>query len=103
MDNYVNNCYWLGQWDLGPIAMDKRCSGKVLSRYYEPEGGLEKTIVLAVGELSGFPQCVNVKRLSNHPYEYRLRVGRYRIFFDFHSQVRIIRIEEVKKRDERTY
>jgi mRNA-degrading endonuclease RelE of RelBE toxin-antitoxin system len=44
-----------------------------------------------------------VKRLSNHPYEYRLRVGRYRVFFDFHSTVRIIRIEEVKKRDERTY
>ena len=63
----------------------------------------QKTIVLAVGELSGFPQCVNVKRLSNHPYEYRLRVGRYRVFFDFHSTVKIIRIEEVKKRDERTY
>ena len=63
----------------------------------------QKTIVLAVGELSGFPKCVNVKRLGNHPYEYRLRVGRYRVFFDFHSMVKIIRIEEVKKRDERTY
>lgn len=63
----------------------------------------QKTIVLAVDELAAFPKTGNVKRLRNYPFEYRMRVGRYRVFFDFHSTVKIIRIEEVKKRDERTY
>ena len=62
-----------------------------------------KSIVLAVRTLAEFPQCGNVKRLSNHQYGYRLRVGRYRVFFDAHTAVKIIRIEEVKKQDERTY
>jgi len=33
----------------------------------------------------------------------RLRVGNYRVFFDFDGAVRIVSIEEVRKRDERTY
>ena len=36
-------------------------------------------------------------------YDFRLRVGRYRVFFDFDGQIKIIAIQEVKKRDERTY
>lgn len=34
---------------------------------------------------------------------YRLRVGRYRIFFSNDDAISIITIEEVKKRDDRTY
>lgn len=49
------------------------------------------------------PDCVNVKALSNHLYQYRLRVGDYRVFFNFDGVVSIVSIEEVKKRDERTY
>jgi len=30
-------------------------------------------------------------------------VGNYRVFFEFDGAVRIVSIEEVKKRDERTY
>lgn len=33
----------------------------------------------------------------------RLRIGRYRVFFDFDGQIRIIAIQEVKKRDEHSY
>ena len=44
-----------------------------------------------------------VKKLNNHKYGYRLRVGRYRVFFNVDDSVRIIHIEEVKKRDDRTY
>ena len=33
----------------------------------------------------------------------RLRIGNYRILFNFDDVVKIISIEEVKKRDERTY
>ena len=45
----------------------------------------------------------NVKALTNHEYGYRLRVGNYRVFFDFDGALRIVSIEEVRKRDERTH
>ena len=57
----------------------------------------------AAGNLSAMPDCTNVKALSNHAHQYRLRVGRYRVFFNFDGVVRIVYIEEVRKRDERTY
>lgn len=62
-----------------------------------------RTVGLAVMQLSAFPACGGIKRLENHVYGYRLRVGRYRIFFEVRDTVRIIEIQEVKKRDERTY
>lgn len=36
-------------------------------------------------------------------YGYRLRVGNYRVFFEFDGAVRIVSIEEVRRRDGRTY
>lgn len=57
----------------------------------------------AVGTLTAMPECRNVKALTNHQYGYRLRVGRYRVFFDYDGAVRIALIQEVKKRDEHTY
>ncbi len=54
--------------------------------------------------LERFPDCPNVKRLTNHVYSYRLRIGNYRVFFEFEGgEARIVSIEEVRKRDERTY
>jgi mRNA-degrading endonuclease RelE of RelBE toxin-antitoxin system len=60
-------------------------------------------ISVAVKALATMPNCQNVKALTNHEHEYRLRVGNYRVFFNFDGAVRIVTIEEVKKRDERTY
>jgi len=60
-------------------------------------------IRLAVNGLAAMPSCSGVKALTNHEYGYRLRVGRYRVFFDFDGEVRIVEIQEVKKRDEHTY
>jgi mRNA interferase RelE/StbE len=54
-------------------------------------------------ELVDLAQARNVKALTHHEYGYRLRVGNYRVFFDFDGAVRIVRIEEVRKRDERTH
>ncbi|ACA30870.1 type II toxin-antitoxin system RelE family toxin [Histophilus somni] len=55
-------------------------------------------------ELTHFPFCSNVKALVNHRYPYRFRVGDYRVFFEIAGDMmNIISIEEVKKRDERTY
>lgn len=57
----------------------------------------------AVGELSRWPDCHNVKALVGRE-GYRLRVGRYRVLFTVLDGVaRVIRVEEVKKRDEHTY
>ena len=57
----------------------------------------------ACESLSSMPNHGNVIALVNHKYDYRLRVGNYRVFFDFDGTVKIVSIEEVKKRDERTY
>jgi mRNA interferase RelE/StbE len=54
-------------------------------------------------ELLDLSKARNVKALTNHEYGYRLRVGNYRVFFDYDGAVRIVSIEEVRKRDERTY
>lgn len=54
-------------------------------------------------ELVDLSKARNVKALTNHEYGYRLRVGHYRVFFEFDGAVRIVSIEEVRKRDERTY
>lgn len=45
----------------------------------------------------------SVVALSNHAYGYRLRVGNYRVLFKVLETVEVVKIEEVKKRDERTY
>jgi mRNA-degrading endonuclease RelE of RelBE toxin-antitoxin system len=57
----------------------------------------------AVGELAHMPDTRNVVALSNHKHQFRLRVGNYRVFFNFDGAIRIVLIEEVRKRDERTY
>jgi mRNA-degrading endonuclease RelE of RelBE toxin-antitoxin system len=45
----------------------------------------------------------NVTKLTNHTSGFRLRVGRYRVLFSHDEIVKIVNIEEVKKRDEQTY
>ena len=60
-------------------------------------------IISAVSTLEDLPNAQNVKALTNHTYAYRLRVGNFRVLFDADTVVRIIEIQEVKKRDEQTY
>ena len=57
----------------------------------------------AVNGLDDFTDNSNVVRLKSHKYGYRLRVGDYRILFNHLKAVRIVSIEEVRKRDDRTY
>ncbi|WP_259753355.1 type II toxin-antitoxin system RelE family toxin [Pseudomonas sp. GCEP-101] len=57
----------------------------------------------AVQTLARMPDVQNVKRLVKHAYGYRLRVGSYRVLFDWDGAIRIVNIEEVSKRDEHTY
>ncbi|TPG72635.1 type II toxin-antitoxin system RelE family toxin [Pseudomonas arsenicoxydans] len=57
----------------------------------------------AVTVLTGMPDIGNVKALVSHDYAYRLRVGNYRVMFDWDGAIKVVSIQEVKKRDERTY
>ncbi len=48
----------------------------------------------------------DVRKLINHIYDYRLRVGNYRVLFNLcagNLEIGDISIEEIKKRDDRTY
>jgi mRNA interferase RelE/StbE len=49
------------------------------------------------------PDAINVKVLVGHDCAYRLRVGSYRVIFDWDGAIKVVSIQEVKKRDERTY
>ncbi|MFP6562392.1 type II toxin-antitoxin system RelE/ParE family toxin [Paraburkholderia sp. B3] len=60
-------------------------------------------ILDAVEGLATMPDVSNVKALINHEYGYRLRVGNYRVLFDWDGAIKIVDIQEVRKRDERTY
>jgi mRNA-degrading endonuclease RelE of RelBE toxin-antitoxin system len=54
-------------------------------------------------ELSDLSKARNVKKLVNYDHGYRLRVGDFRVFFEFDGAIRVVTIEEVRKRDEQTY
>ena len=58
-----------------------------------------------IDRLDSFPECtdLDISPLRNHRYDFRMRVGQYRVLFDHDNIIKIIDIQEVKKRDERTY
>ena len=60
----------------------------------------QMTIIDTVDALEDFPNTKNVIPLTKHKYGYRLRVGNYRILFDADTAVRVIEIQQVKKREE---
>jgi mRNA interferase RelE/StbE len=67
------------------------------------DNAVQERILTDTCSLSMFPACANVKRLTDHEPTHRLRVGNWRILFNVFEEISIIRIEEVKKRDESTY
>ncbi|MDH2235408.1 type II toxin-antitoxin system RelE/ParE family toxin [Pigmentiphaga sp. GD03639] len=62
-----------------------------------------EAIVDAVSTLVDLPNAQNVKALTKHQCGYRLRVGKYRVLFDADHEIRIVEVQEVKKRDDQTY
>ncbi len=77
---------------------------KALRQLRKVDAHAGKQIRAAVStELLDLSTARNVKALTNHEYGFRLRVGNYRVFFDYDGAIRIVSIEEVRKRDERTY
>ncbi len=65
----------------------------------------KKSIIETISMLVNFPDVtLDITKLKGYLSKYRARVGRYRIVFDWIEGVpKIIEIQEIKKRDERTY
>lgn len=77
---------------------------KALKQLCKLPKSVQIEIVKAVTALDDSFDCNSkVTKLINHTYEYRLRVGNYRVLFDSRESKTILLIEEIKKRDERTY
>ena len=77
---------------------------KALKQLRKVDAQANKQIRTAVTvELADLTKARNVKSLKDHEYGYRLRVGSYRVLFDFDGTVQIVSIEEIRKRNERTY
>lgn len=77
---------------------------KALRQLRKIDARASKQIRAAVTvELADLSQARNVKALTDHEYGYRLRVGSYRVFFEFDGAVHVVNVEEVRKRNERTY
>jgi mRNA-degrading endonuclease RelE of RelBE toxin-antitoxin system len=60
-------------------------------------------IITGVDTLAHMPGVPNVRALVKHRYGYRLRVGNFRVLFDWHGAIRVVEVQEIKKRNEQTY
>lgn len=72
----------------------------ILYIYYETNRVEQDELYTSVSTLENFPHCDNVKKIKTTEM-YRLRVGNWRVIFT--ELLEIVTIEEVKKRNERTY
>ena len=79
-------------------------TNKAIKQMLKLPAAASMEILAKVKTLSAWPEVFGVVKLVNRS-EYRLRVGRYRVFFNVYpgEKVTILQIEEVFKRNERTY
>jgi len=75
-------------------------SRKQLRKLRNPEA--TRSILAVIEDFAAGKPC-DVKALVNHAYSHRLRVGAYRVLMTVDTVVEVSWIEEVKKRDERTF
>jgi mRNA interferase RelE/StbE len=78
-------------------------AGRQLKKLAKRDQNTYSEVIAGIESLKRWPTISGVKKLTNHPYPYRLRVGRYRVFFEVAEAIRVIEVKEVKKRDETTY
>jgi len=76
---------------------------KAVRQFRKLPSDVRQQIIDAVDQLTKPDDASHVRPLKNHPAGFRKRVGNHRILFNIHRAVRIVTIEEVKKRDEQTY
>ena len=59
-------------------------------------------IVAVIYYLRENPPSAGIKKLTGHE-AYRIRIGDYRVLYTVDDEGKVVRIEAVRKRDERTY
>lgn len=64
---------------------------------------VQQRIIFAARSLLDLSSCPNVKQLVGHKYTHRMRVEDWRVLLNVQVEIDIVSIEEIKKRDERTY
>lgn len=60
-------------------------------------------IFFAVERLAGFPEVAGLERLRDHRHGYRLRIGDYRALIDVDTNSQVVLVQEIRRRNERTY
>ena len=85
----------------------KNKATKALAKIQEEQ---QQRIIEAVKTLSDRDSWHNVRPLVNHECTHRLRIGQYRVLFSADDspavdviEIRDLEINDVKKRDDRTY
>lgn len=78
---------------------------KALKQLLKIDGRYISKIQQAINNLSDFPDVLlDIKKLQGQESKYRLRVGGYRVIFEWiDGEPKIIEIQAIKKRDEQTY
>ena len=76
---------------------------KALKQARKLDRPTQRKIYEAVQELKGMPNGRTVKALVDPKAGYRLRVGNYRVLFDWDGGIRIVDVQEVRIRNEDTY
>lgn len=86
----ANKIRWLAKASKALLKIDERYQQRIKNK---------------VAELVAFPEVeLDIKKLQGQDNQYRLRVGNYRVLFEWiEGEPKIIEIQTVKKRDEQTY
>lgn len=92
---YADLCILMYAIDWAPRA--RRQLAKMRNRE------LRVRIFLALERLAVFPAVAGLERLREHRYGYRLRIGSYRVPIDVDTERQVVLVQEIRKRDERTY
>ncbi|CAN5832547.1 type II toxin-antitoxin system RelE/ParE family toxin [soil metagenome] len=91
--------YAVGVYSVQVQAKAARQLRKIAKKYRDDY----EAVIAAAQTLKDWPNVEGVKALTNHRYGYRMRVGRFRIFFDVGRSIKIVYVEEVERRDDHTY
>ncbi|MGX3067129.1 type II toxin-antitoxin system RelE family toxin [Ursidibacter arcticus] len=78
---------------------------KALKQLFKIDVRYIPKIKQAVNSLVDFPNVLlDIKKLQGQESKYRLRIGGYRVVFEWiDGEPKIIEIQAIKKRDEQTY
>ena len=84
---------------------NENCPKDALRQLLKIDSRYQKAIREKVNALSSFPnEALDTKKLKGEEGKWRLRVGNYRVIFEvINGQPKVINIQAIKRRSERTY